>query len=160
MRRWPTFLIGKSIGVCCRPSLPESGFIPIPARSPEPSSVDEETFARVFGQTDWAVMFILAQEGTTYARLQFSAGPGGEMVVPVDVDYSQSFAASDELAWEDEYQASVSALEEPWFGFEEFRIKECIPVAEREPLIGRVRELMAVEDESDPFYYQEPWDAR
>ena len=42
-----------------------------PGHSAEPSSVDEETFVRVFGQTDWAVMFILAQEGATYARLQF-----------------------------------------------------------------------------------------
>ena len=88
------------------------------------------------------------------------AGPGGEMVVPVDVDYSQSFAASDETAWENEYLASVSAREESWFGVEEFWVKDGPTGTERAPLIGRVRELTAVEDEYDPFYYEEPWHAR
>ena len=32
-----------------------------PGNSPEPSMTDEDTFARVFGRTDWAVMFILAR---------------------------------------------------------------------------------------------------
>jgi hypothetical protein len=36
-----------------------------PWQSPAPSGVDEETFARVFSATDWAVMFILAKEGQT-----------------------------------------------------------------------------------------------
>src|SRR5690242_14104510 len=30
-----------------------------PGDSPQPSGVDEQTFARCFGQSDWAVMFIL-----------------------------------------------------------------------------------------------------
>jgi hypothetical protein len=42
-----------------------------PGSCPQPSMTDEETFARVFGRTDWAVMFILARAGQTYARLQF-----------------------------------------------------------------------------------------
>ena len=49
-----------------------------PGNCPQPSSVDEETFARVFGRTDWAVMFILARGGQSYARLRFHVGPGGD----------------------------------------------------------------------------------
>ena len=47
-----------------------------PGQSAEPSWVDEQTFDRVFGTTDWAVMFVLAQGGQTYARLRFNTGPG------------------------------------------------------------------------------------
>ena len=42
-----------------------------PGSSPQPSRTDEETFARVFGHSDWAIMFILARHGQSYARLQF-----------------------------------------------------------------------------------------
>jgi proteasome lid subunit RPN8/RPN11 len=59
-----------------------------PGESPEPSSVDEETFARVFGDCDWSVMFILSRTGQTYARLAFAAGPGGSTLLPVNVDWA------------------------------------------------------------------------
>jgi hypothetical protein len=78
-----------------------------PAISPNPSSVDEETFARVFGECDWAVMFIIAEDGRTYARLGFHTGPGGALEIPVEVDFSLPFAASDEESWEREYLANV-----------------------------------------------------
>src|SRR5439155_6879202 len=38
---------------------------------------------------DWAVMAIAARGGDTYARLSFSAGPGGSVVLPVSVDWSK-----------------------------------------------------------------------
>ena len=82
-----------------------------PGNCPNPSSVDEETFARVFGGCDWAVMFILARGGATYARLRFNAGPGGAMEIPVEVDFHQAFAGSDHRAWEDAYQQQVQAQE-------------------------------------------------
>lgn len=78
-----------------------------PGDSPYPSSVDEETFDRVFGGCDWAVMFILAEGGDTYARLRFNVGPGAAIELPVSVDYEQPFAGSDHLAWEVEYQANI-----------------------------------------------------
>lgn len=78
-----------------------------PGSSPEPSLTDEATFARVFGRTDWATMFILARQGETYARLRFHVGPGGDVDLPVGVDYSQPFAGSDQAAWEAEYAACV-----------------------------------------------------
>lgn len=58
-----------------------------PGDSPDPSATDEETFARVFGACDWSVMFILSRTGRTYARLAFSAGPGGAVLLPVAVDW-------------------------------------------------------------------------
>src|SRR5580704_10346320 len=54
-----------------------------PGESPEPSSVDEETFARVFGSCDWVGMLIVSRTHATYARVSFSAGPGGSILLPV-----------------------------------------------------------------------------
>jgi hypothetical protein len=59
-----------------------------PGESPDPSSVDEETFHRVFGSCDWAVMLIVSRMHKTYARLSFSAGPGGAVLLPVNVDWA------------------------------------------------------------------------
>lgn len=59
-----------------------------PYGSATPSFTDEGTFARCFGRCDWAVMFILTRGGTTYARLRFNAGPGGQMLLPVEVDWA------------------------------------------------------------------------
>ena len=83
-----------------------------PGSSPQPSTTDEQTVARVFGRTEWAVMFILARQGRTYARLQFHVGPGGSVLLPVEVEYSRDFAASDHEAWQAEYVANVQV--EPW----------------------------------------------
>lgn len=82
-----------------------------PGNSPHPSSVDEETFDRVFGRSEWAVMFILAQGGDTYSRLRFNVGPGGDLVIPVAVDYSRPFAGSDEANWAAEHIRNVVPLE-------------------------------------------------
>ncbi len=78
-----------------------------PGDSAAPSSTDEETFERVFGRCDWAVMAILAAEGQTYARLRFSAGPGGQIEIPIEVDYSVPFVGSDPVRWEREYDECV-----------------------------------------------------
>lgn len=78
-----------------------------PGNCPTPSATDEETFSRVFGGCTWAVMFILACGGQTYCRLRFNVGPGGEVLIPAEVDYSRPFAASDHAAWETEYDRNV-----------------------------------------------------
>lgn len=80
-----------------------------PGHSPTPSGTDEETFSRVFGNCQWAVMFILAQGGKSYARLRFNVGPGGHAAIPVEVDYSRPFEASDPEAWEIEYETNISS---------------------------------------------------
>jgi proteasome lid subunit RPN8/RPN11 len=77
---------------CVDAGMPPSRFARIwchthPGSSPEPSSVDEETFARVFGDCDWGIMFILSRTGRTYARLNFNAGPGGSTLLPLMVDW-------------------------------------------------------------------------
>jgi proteasome lid subunit RPN8/RPN11 len=78
-----------------------------PGDSPEPSYTDEQTFARVFGSCDWAIMFIVAQDGKTFARLRFNAGPGGDVKIPVCVDYSYEFNAADFEVWQQQYLANV-----------------------------------------------------
>jgi len=87
-----------------------------PGSSPHPSGVDEETFSRVFGSCDWAVMAIVARGGASYARLSFSAGPGGSAIIPIEVDWqrmSQDLVERegklDELfsGWMDEYGSRI-----------------------------------------------------
>ncbi len=78
-----------------------------PGNSPEPSMTDEETFTRVFGTCDWSIMCIVAQDGGTFARLRFNAGPGGQVKIPVCVDYSYEFDAADFEVWKQQYKANV-----------------------------------------------------
>jgi hypothetical protein len=78
-----------------------------PGDCPNPSGTDEDTFARVFGRCDWVVMFILANGGDTYARLQFNAGPGGSCLLPVTLACDAEFPASDFRGWEAEYLANI-----------------------------------------------------
>lgn len=78
-----------------------------PGNSAEPSTIDEETFDRCFGNSDWSVMFILAQNGKTYARLRFNVGPTASRTMKVEVDYSKAFTASDVGAWQTEYDDNV-----------------------------------------------------
>ena len=79
-----------------------------PGNSPQPSCTDESTFQRVFGSCDWSIMAIIAQDGSTYARLRFNTGPGGEVKIPVCVDYNCEFNASDIEAWQQKYMANVT----------------------------------------------------
>lgn len=78
-----------------------------PGDCPLPSAVDEETLLRCFGQCDWSVMYIIARDGSTYCRLRFNSGPGGEVEIPVRVDYGKPFDASDFAGWENEYQQHI-----------------------------------------------------
>jgi proteasome lid subunit RPN8/RPN11 len=84
-----------------------------PGDSPEPSSVDEDTFKRVFGSCQWAIMAIVARDSSTYARVSFNIGPGGQILIPTEVDYSREFGATDRPAWDAEYAAHVRAVD--WF---------------------------------------------
>jgi hypothetical protein len=80
-----------------------------PGNSPLPSNTDEATFARCFGAADWAVMFVLACGGQSYARLRFSAGPGASLILPVEVDFAASFPAAAPAVWDAEYRLAVVA---------------------------------------------------
>ena len=80
-----------------------------PGDSPEPSIIDEETFERVFGDCQWGMMFVIAQNNRTYAKLSFNVGPGGQVLIPIEIDYSQDFAPSNHELWDAEYAANVKA---------------------------------------------------
>lgn len=82
-----------------------------PGDSPEPSAIDEDTFKRVFGPCQWAVMAIVAQDNSTYVRLSFNVGPGGQVLIPTAIDYTAAFGPTDHEAWEAEYCANVRALD-------------------------------------------------
>jgi proteasome lid subunit RPN8/RPN11 len=82
-----------------------------PGNSAQPSSIDEETFNRVFGTNPWALMFILARGGASYARLRFNVGPGGEQVLPVEVDYQQEFSGTSQVTCQEEYDLCVQTTD-------------------------------------------------
>ncbi len=111
-----------------------------PGNDPTPSMTDEETFKRVFGPCDWSVMAIIAQDGSTYARLRFNTGPGGESMLPVCVEYGCGFEATDHEQWKAEYRSNVkensrfspkvdigSESEIEAFGFDESQISSVVP---------------------------------
>ena len=120
-----------------------------PGRSPQPSTTDEETFSRVFGECEWAVMFIIAEYGETYARLAFHIGPGGSLKIPVEVAFQPPFPASDEEAWDREYQENV-VREEP------LRMFPGVPGRSEEP--GRLLGTDGREYEQD-LAWDSFWDA-
>lgn len=75
-----------------------------------PSAKDEETFRTAFSAYDWAIMFILAKGGETYARLRINSGPGAEVLLNVTQNYKSAFPASDPASWKMEYDANWSRL--------------------------------------------------
>jgi proteasome lid subunit RPN8/RPN11 len=94
-----------------------------PGRSAQPSSVDEETFERIFRDADWGVMAIVSRGGKTSARLRFTAGPGASLQIRTRVEFGRPFPASDERDWDAQYAASVvdvrSELMAPVLGLRE-----------------------------------------
>jgi len=78
-----------------------------PGDSPEPSIIDKETFERVFGGCQWAVMFILARNNHTYAKLSFNVRPGGYVLIPTAIDYSHEFGPSSRKEWDAKYSANI-----------------------------------------------------
>lgn len=85
-----------------------------PGASAAPSMVDEATFQRVFNRCDWSVMAILSRTSATYARIQFSAGPGGSYEIPIVVDW-QKWPGTELLdalmgQWRQEYLQHVKPM--------------------------------------------------
>ena len=92
-------------------------------------------------------MFIVAREGQTYARLRFNVGPGGEMEIPVEVDYSRHFLGCDMDAWEQEFLANVRQEV-----VSQTRIVRTRPLDGAGLIGGKPSEL------SDPFFYRDDLD--
>ena len=82
-----------------------------PGFSPEPSEIDEDTFDRVFGRCNWAIMFILSQEDKMYVRLRLNVGFETEIKIPACVDYSIEFKAPDFDLWQEQYLDNVNIQE-------------------------------------------------
>ena len=81
-----------------------------PGSSADPSLTDEATFNRVFGRTDWAVMFILARGGQTYCRLRYNVGPRADIELSSEVDFNCPFLGSNAPEWNAEYLANVETI--------------------------------------------------
>ena len=58
-------------------------------------------------------MLIVAQNDKTYAELSFNIGPGGQVLIPVEIDYAQDFGPSNQELWDAEYAANVESVEWP-----------------------------------------------
>ncbi|WP_339612800.1 hypothetical protein [uncultured Rubinisphaera sp.] len=78
-----------------------------PGDSPQPSPVDVKTFERVFGNCDWAVMFIIAQGGRAYADLYWRHGGPAHLRMQIELDFKYPFPAADRQAWSEEYDSCV-----------------------------------------------------
>ena len=104
-----------------------------PGESAQPSSTDERTFARCFGNSDWSIMGIVAVGGETYTRLQFNVGPGTSVKIPITVDCNNPFPGTDPEAWEQEYLACVKSIDPQWWA------------SEKTPIINR--QYLAADDE-------------
>jgi proteasome lid subunit RPN8/RPN11 len=90
-----------------------------PGASVAPSRTDEATFTRAFGGCDWSIMAILGRTGRTYARLRFSAGPGGSIELPTAVDWAAWPAVAVDLgrplsqliaSWQQDYETLVEQV--------------------------------------------------
>ena len=57
-----------------------------PGMNADPSGIDEETFYRVFGKCDWAIMFILGEDNKYTCTLQYNTFPTGRFKLPVVVE--------------------------------------------------------------------------
>jgi len=94
-----------------------------PSMSASPSKTDEDTFERVFGKCDWAIMAIISTDGDKYCRLQVNSGPiPGYFEIPIEVDYeSYDFPASDSEAWEKEYKEKVEKMTYSYSGYSGYK---------------------------------------
>ena len=112
-----------------------------PGSSPEPSMTDEQTFTRVFGTCDWSIMCIVAQDGSTFTRLRFNAGPGGEVKIPVCVDYNYEFDAAEFEIWKQQYKANVT--EDTFFSFTDKEKKAKVQQENEPEIFGGTDEFQA-----------------
>ncbi len=131
-----------------------------PGNSAQPSGTDEETFARCFGRSDWALMFILARGGETYSRLRFNVGPGGALELGSGVDFSRPFEAACQDQWAQEYRElvfdegpSLSVLDdETWDGLTPWGdtcVDSCVELVER---VNRELEQVTEEEERQAWF--------
>lgn len=74
-----------------------------PANSATPSSTDEATFLKAFGNCNWAVMFIMASGGVNTAHMMFNAGVKSVFKIPTCIDYNAEIIKE----WDEEIAKNV-----------------------------------------------------
>lgn len=84
-----------------------------PAGIGTPSTTDWDTFREVFGRCDWSVMVVVPRGGATKGYLQYGGDFGGQIELPVTVNWYDSFEASDHDAWTKEYEDLVTEYVAP-----------------------------------------------
>lgn len=81
-----------------------------PGCSTTPSNTDENNFIKAFSRPNWAIMLILAQDGSTYCRLKINTAPGIEKLLKVQVDFTREFKESNHTEWNTEYTNKVKEI--------------------------------------------------
>jgi hypothetical protein len=119
-----------------------------PGKSAHPSTTDESAFQRCFGKADWALMFIVARGGQTYARLRLNAGPGGNLELPSEVDFAPFFPAAAPSTWRDEYERCIQ-IEQPLAAFS---------LSDRIPADGVPQQRRDPPERPAPFLADPWWD--
>lgn len=78
-----------------------------PGNSATPSGVDEDTFTKVWGNSDWAVMIVVGRDDTTTVKLRYNVGIPADFPLKLRLDYTRPFPASDMAAWDQEFTENV-----------------------------------------------------
>jgi len=90
-----------------------------PGFSSEPSGTDWATFREVFGDKDWAIMFIMGKGKEATCILRIEQVAGGHFRIPWEVDWDYEFPGSNFEAWDKEYDDKVTAhtyVTRSWYG--------------------------------------------
>lgn len=117
-----------------------------PGSSPQPSGTDENTFDTNYGESDWAVMFILAQGGSAYARIRIRKPLTTQFLAGTGIDWSVPFQATDETTWSSVYKNKVS----------EVRYLDTTKNKNKTPLLGSPSEF---QEARRPAFYEESVEA-
>lgn len=76
---------------------------------PSPSWTDENTISRVFGNCDWAVMFIYSGGSSGYARLALKEPVDGQIILPVEVQRKGKNPTKRDFArWKQEFEKNIT----------------------------------------------------
>ena len=78
-----------------------------PGDCPIPSCTDRNTFARVFGQCSWAVMFIISKSRKWHAEMAVGFPVMATIEIPVSIEWGCTFGGVNRQAWLDEYRNNV-----------------------------------------------------
>ena len=81
--------------------------------------------------------------GQSFARLRFNVGPGGEIKIPVSVDYTLPFAGSNWESWQQEYDANLVDID---------MLLQEEPAPQRKPLAERSNTIRELPRPEDPFF--------